>query len=336
MKFLAATDLHMASKAPENRIDADFPEELFELLEQLRQAAQAIQAQAILFPGDLFHDTAHTRVSMEVLARFAAWCFAVKRGGTEVLGIAGNHDLKFNRYDSLPNTPLGLLFQIRAMHNVADDPIYFPVGEETVEVRGVPYPAAFDLENWRVPVALGPRADQGSWQSIVLGHCFANRTAGNYFGDPVHAYGELLLASDADYIVLGHDHTDRGVHRFRTEYGKVCYVLDQGAMMRGSLSDNDINRDLKFALIDTTKREVKEYRYLYRPAEAILNLEKVERRREERQHIETFVSRLHADLAAQTATTTVEEKLGAMTLPAEVRERVLDYIAQAEHAQEAT
>jgi hypothetical protein len=59
--FLAGTDLHLASKPPAGRIDADFPEETFELLTQLGDVARQVQARAILWPGDLFHDTGRSR-----------------------------------------------------------------------------------------------------------------------------------------------------------------------------------------------------------------------------------------------------------------------------------
>jgi hypothetical protein len=120
-------------------------------------------------------------------------------------------------------------------------------------VQGVPFPDAFALEAWRVPWTAGT-------QRILLGHCFAAPARGDYFGEPVHSYAELLDVSQADYIVLGHDHTHRGIFRF-DESGQARYVLDVGAMARLALSDSDTSRVPMFSVIDTGARSVTPYSF---------------------------------------------------------------------------
>jgi DNA repair exonuclease SbcCD nuclease subunit len=335
MNFIAASDLHMADKAPASRIDADFPEELFELLEQLLQAAIAVKAKAIAFPGDLTH--VRSRMGWATLTRMIGWCFRCKAAGIDVVAIPGNHDLLLNRYDTLPDTSLGLMFQVGAMINVSardggavrysDTAGQFNEGDELVEVTGVPFPDAFKIEEWQRVNVFPPAGTRFS--RIVLGHCFANTSAGSYFGDPVHSYSDLLHASGADYIILGHDHTDRGV----TRYGGM-HVIDLGAMSRSVASADDIARDMKFAIIDTTARTVTQYRFNARPASALFDLEARGKVALERQQVEQFVARLQDDLRRQAAGTTVEAKMDGLNLPAQVRERVVAYIEAAEQAQE--
>jgi DNA repair exonuclease SbcCD nuclease subunit len=325
MKFLAASDLHLASKAPASRTDTDYPEELFELLDQLRQVAYKIEAKAILLPGDLFHVRA--RCTWEMVARFGRWCLELKRHGVEVLSIPGNHDLLFNRYETLPTTPLGLLYEMGALTNCSTTrgcgPTVFYEDKETAVVLGVPFPDAFDLAQWGTLRA----ATLAGHYTIVMGHCFANQSHGEYFGEPVFAYQELLDASGADVLVLGHDHTDRGVGQV---YGK--WVVDLGAMARGSIADEDVNRVLKFAVIDTTANTVKQYRYDFKPAAEIFDLEKKAQREEEHEAIKDFVTKLQADLLDGAGS--FEEAVSAMGLIDAVRARVLSYIESVELAQE--
>lgn len=334
MKFIAATDLHLADKPPVSRIDADFPEELFELLAQLGQAARAVQAKAILFPGDLTH--MRSRLGSATLARFIEWCFDLKDDGIDILGIPGNHDLLLNRYETLPQTWLGLLFQIGAVKNVSvtqdEEPAIYWKDGEYVSVGGVPFPDAFDLGEWDIKDRMPVRPDLASAR-IVLGHCFAAPSPGRFYGDPVHSYSELLAWSGADYVVLGHDHADKGVHRFDDLKG-ARWVLDQPAMMRGAASTGDIQRDLKFAIIDTAARDVQQVRYNYRPASAIFDLERRDALQAEREQVESFITRLEQDLQAQAAGTTLEAKLDGLNLPSQVRDRVMAYIEQAEQAQQ--
>lgn len=326
MIFLAATDLHLSSKPPASRIDADYPAETFELLDQLAQAARAVKARAILFPGDVFHDTTHLRMDWVTLARFMGWCEALHAAQIDVVATVGNHDLRFNRYDSLPNTPLGLLFEAGYLRNCSDTYVSYS-NTEIISVEGVAYPHAFDLDAWRT------QGIDGATSRIVLGHCFAAAQRGDYFGEPVHSYQDLLDVSGADYVVLGHDHTDRGVLRFEGPNGPR-YVLDVGAMTRLNLSDNDIGRMPKFSVIDTMARTVKTYSFTYRPASVIFDLERREEAAAEAAQVASFVDRLKEDLAAQQSGTSVEDKLAAMSLSGEVRTRVLTYIAEAEQAQQ--
>jgi DNA repair exonuclease SbcCD nuclease subunit len=333
VNFIAASDLHMADKAPASRIDADFPEELFELLEQLLAAAIAVKAKAIAFPGDLTH--VRSRLGWATLTRMIGWCFRCKAAGIDVVAIPGNHDLLLNRYDTLKDTSLGLMFQVGAMINVSamregGQAVLYTDGDGVVEVTGVPFPDAFKIEEWqRINTT---RMERCPFSRIVLGHCFAAVTAGSYFGDPVHSYSDLILACDADFLVLGHDHTDRGVHRYTTNHG-MAYAIDLGAMSRSVASADDIARDMKFAIIDTTARTVTQYRFNARPASALFDLEKRDQVQREREQVEAFVTRLQQDLRRQAEGTSVETKLDGLALPSKVRERVVAYIEAAEQAQ---
>lgn len=329
MKIIATNDLHLASRAPISRIDPDYPEEMFELLAQIEQLVSALQVQAVLLAGDLFH--VRHRIGWDVLIRFAAWCRRLRALGCDVLAIPGNHDMRYDRYESIEHEAIGFLFEAGILINVSTTrgcPMWMKNDgyPRDVVVMGVPYPDAFDFDQWCInwPEFEGTR--------IVMGHCFANKQPGRYFGDVVHGYGELLDASGADVIVLGHDHSDRGV----LHLGLGRWVVDLGALSRGAMSETDIHREIKIALIDTdpSPLRVQQVRLKYRAAGDIFDLELREKVQQERAVISEFVEQLRHDLTLWQTASIPEDKietyLNDLSLSEEVRTRLLDYITKAE------
>ena len=81
--------------------------ELFAFLDQLLLLGRHFQCGAILVAGDLFHNKA--QVGWYVLHRLLSWGLQVRESGIELLTISGNHDQKDDRYESLQQTPYGVL-----------------------------------------------------------------------------------------------------------------------------------------------------------------------------------------------------------------------------------
>ena len=106
MNLLCTNDWHFANKNPGSRID-DYNGELFAFLDQLLLLGRHFQCGAILVAGDLFHNKA--QVGWYVLHRLLSWGLQVRESGIELLTISGNHDQKDDRYESLQQTPYGVL-----------------------------------------------------------------------------------------------------------------------------------------------------------------------------------------------------------------------------------
>jgi DNA repair exonuclease SbcCD nuclease subunit len=320
VKFIACNDIHLASRPPASRTD-NYHEELFDLLDQMALLAKKVEAKALLIAGDVFHHKA--KIGIPVLIRLVEWSRDLRQAGIRVLTIPGNHDLLHNRYETLDEQALGLIYSVGAMENVScregrDGTVTFTDSEGDVNILGIPFPDAFDWQCWmKLPRPAGT--------NILMAHCFASPTGGEYFGEPVLRYDDLAQLP-YHIFVFGHDHSDGGVHKIAPKL-----FVNLGAISRGSLTGEVVERDVKCALIDTSAQEVRQVRLKFRPASEIFDLKLKAKKDAERAHIEQFVEQLTADLLSHTtATTTLTDRLSAMDLPQEVRSRVAQYIEAAE------
>jgi DNA repair exonuclease SbcCD nuclease subunit len=311
-KYILTNDLHLSLRNPSSRID-NYHEAIFGKLDQIYRLAVKIQASAILLAGDIFNEK--TRVPISLVFEVWRWCIKVKQAGIRILSIPGNHDLQNDRYDSLSGQALGLLYLGGAMEDVS----FKIVDVDGVDIGGIPYPAAKVMASYdSMPPPRGHR-------SILMSHCFALPMAGEYFGEPILAYSDMLSYPFGVYH-FGHDHRDNGVHRIGDRW-----FVNIGALSRGALSHENIGRDVKCAIVEfgDSGTSVLQVKLQYRPASEVFDLTLRAQKERERSDIEQFVAGLSQDLA-DISPVNFKEKLQAMEIPDQVRVRVLTYIDQAE------
>lgn len=313
-KYVLANDLHLSLKSPVSRID-DYHETMFGKMDQLFRLAMKIQASAILLAGDIFHDNRRA-VPLALVFELWAWCIKVKKAGIRVLGIPGNHDLKNDRYDSLPGQALGLLFLGGAMEDVS-----FKIIEiDGVEIGGIPYPAA------KVLASYSSLQRPHSLRSILMCHCFATPTGGEYFGETILPYNDIFNHCPYGVYHFGHDHRDTGVHHIGDSW-----FVNVGALSRGALSHENITRDVKCVIVEMGEEptNVVQVKLAFKPAGDVFDLALRAQKERERNDIEQFVGRLSEDLA-NVGPVDFKGKLKEMELPDQVRQRVVTYIEAAE------
>lgn len=310
--FVLLNDVHLY-RGPASRTD-DYESAIFGKLEQVSKLATKIRADAVSVAGDFFH--LKQRVPYSTTIRLMEWAYALRAAGTQVLGIAGNHDLQHDRIESLSAQPLGLLFRSGAITDVA----YAAIEFDDAVVSGVPYPDAKNISNF----ARVPRSAKR--HGLLLAHCFALPEGGDYFGETVHPYAALFPHAPYDVVHLGHDHRDHGVTRMGERY-----VVNIGAIARGSLSTDEITRDVKVAIVecDEVGATVRQVRLNVAPAEQIFDLALHAQKRETRDQIETFVADLATRLDAA-GPVDLNARVNALDLSGTVRRRVAEYLQAAE------
>lgn len=314
--FLLLNDIHMASKGPVTRLD-DWPETIFGKLEQVAMLARKVHASAICVAGDIFH--LKSRTSYAILYRMVAWGLGLQRDGIAVLGIPGNHDEAFNRVDSIPTQALGLMFLSGAMQDAS----YTLTQFGDVGVSGVPYPDAQQLDNFR-------KIENPSGRGVLMAHGFASPKGGDFFGEPVLRY-EDLVTLPFDVFHFGHDHRDAGV---TTVGGKQ--MVNIGSLARGSLSADATARDVKVAVVTYDADGppvIQQVRLAVKPAAEIFDLALKAQKDRERGEIEKFVGSLTTDLSGM-GRVDFTERLRLLDLPDEVRKRVTTYLDAAESSGE--
>lgn len=309
-------DTHFVSKNPVSRTD-DFNAELFTALDQVAKIARHVKADVVLHAGDWFHKAG--RVPWSTLVQLLTWAAQLRRDGTRIYTIPGNHDLEHDRYDSLNGLPIGALFESGLFVNVSRRGLY--IGEGPTAVYGVPWPDGAE--------ALAPGVVPG-YASIVLLHGFATPEGQPRYGQFCHAYDKLAAA--APHVRLwhfGHDHSDHGVYTAKNG----AKMVNIGAIARGALDTDNLTRQVKVAIakIPTGDApvEVQQVALKLKPVEEVFDLQLRARKRQEQAEIEQFVAQLSGNLNTLLSVDyhTILDGLG---LDAAVKRKVEEYIERAE------
>ena len=134
VNLIWTTDWHFSDIPPGRRKD-DYRNALLDKLPLVRSLTERLNGVA-LCGGDVFHNKPprHAGNSLRLiidlinaLRRFPQGC---------VFGSIGNHDISFDRMDSLPRQPLGLLIEVGAYHDLNREPMVFTNQDESVKVWG--------------------------------------------------------------------------------------------------------------------------------------------------------------------------------------------------------
>lgn len=237
MKALLINDLHLASKGPATRLD-DWHATVQRKLDFVQEVALSEVVDVIAVAGDLLHQTTLAYQS----GRYAPMTQAlrtIKRWNEEapVVVIAGNHDLPHNRLDLVYQTPFGVLMEAGAVRPVWEPGLVYR-HKDGSWVGGVSYPVTEEKVRAFANIE-GP--------GILMLHCFANLTGGDYFGEQVFSYVELpQWVPNVKVFHFGHDHKDHGIQLI----GDRVFV-QVGALLRGTLADDQVNRQPVVVVVDT-------------------------------------------------------------------------------------
>ena len=322
MKFILLNDVHLSHRGPQSRLD-DWQEAIFGKLAQVTKVAVKVQARAVCIAGDVFHHK--SRIAYHTVLRLMLWALDLQQQGIDVLVIPGNHDEVHDRLDSIDSQPLGLLFASGAFTDVSLRAKRYTVDAghagNDVTVVGLPYPDALTLENFQKTIE--PRGQGG--RALLMAHCFATSAGGTYFGQPIHPYSALMHLP-YDVFHFGHDHSDHGVAQ--SETGQ--FFVNIGSLSRGSLSQDDLKREVKIALVDFAETvTVRQIKLKVAATSEVFDLALKAQKDRESKEVEAFVGQLHADLALA-GPVSFKDRLVKMELPDVVRAKVLTYIDAAE------
>lgn len=188
--FVFRTDVHASEHSPESW-KGDYPAEIWSSLEQIGELARHFRANAVLDGGDFFHVKAPTQNSHRLVAK-AALIHQVYP--CPVYCIEGNHDIKHNNLETLPDQPLGVLYNSGVFHHLRNH--RFVDGELEVRVVGVPY------SPFRTLADLQGIRKKGNEVLIAIVHALAGEnppsTVEEFFGEPVFRYEQLIVDQGPD------------------------------------------------------------------------------------------------------------------------------------------
>lgn len=320
LSFLCRTDTHVCDRSP-GSWKGDYPAEIWSNLEQIGQLAKQHEVTAVLDGGDYFHVKAASKNPHALVAKSAkihqaypcpTWC------------IEGNHDVQFNNLETLDRQPLGVLYAANVFQHLREQ--VFKDGSVQTRVVGVPYSPVRTLADLR-----SIQKKPGDTFLVAVVHALAGKNpppeVEDFFHEPVFRYGDLVTPNGPDCWIFGHWHRDQGIEVIE---GKQ--FINQGAISRGALIRENLERTPKVALIEMTNQRlvVTSIPLVVLPASEVFDLERKKQDEAERQDLDLFVQRLvlNSDL---NPTESIQQNIQSLGSFAErVRDKALYYYELAE------
>lgn len=241
VNLVYTSDWHLTEVSPSRRKD-DYRNAILGKIEYVRGLVERLNG-AGLCGGDVFHykQPRHPGNSfrllidtINLLRRFPQGC---------IYGSVGNHDLSFDRMDSLSHQPLGLLVELGVYHNLNTDPVMFVNQDESVKVTVETFPYLDDGRALEAILGAGPRLPGVNYR-IGIVHAYGHPGgAGSLFGEPTIGYDQLKDA-DFDFLLWGHDHSREETQ----QVGNVTHVR-LGSLARAAFSYDEVDRQVMAAIL---------------------------------------------------------------------------------------
>jgi DNA repair exonuclease SbcCD nuclease subunit len=314
LRFLFRTDVHVADRSPVSW-KADYPAEVYESLRQIGVLAAVHDVEAVLDGGDFFHVKTPSRNSHGLIVTTTK---IHQEYPCPTYSIEGNHDIVGNNLSTIEEQPLGVLYATKVFRHLRDET--FERDGIKVRVVGVPYSPSRDLRE----IQELRKGDEDCLIAVV--HALAGEDppahVEEFFGEAVFRYSQLVFDRGPDVFCFGHWHKDQGVVQLHNRW-----FVNQGAVSRGALSKDNVDRTPKVSLIEVTKAGVvvTALPLNVAPASEVYDLDRKDRQEKESKAIDLFVQQLEDD-AQIDITLGIEENIRGLTYATEIKERALQYL----------
>jgi DNA repair exonuclease SbcCD nuclease subunit len=332
-------DSHWSNRRPASRTDEDWIATQSKKLDEFFRISKEIQARALVHGGDLFNQPKGQLIDRMV----DQWLMEkFRKAPAPWFTIPGNHDLFGHKVDSLRSHPYGCLEKAGLITSVMW-PNYALIGlDPVILITGKEFhadgPAAW-LESLRDEETLIEWKTDISKEygvpvfALALCHGFFGPYCGYQFGEPITSYDEII-DTGIDVVLAGHDHSLKGVQVLEDDDGSFKYIIEPGALLRGTIAEKDIGREPKMVSINFESNghhEIELITIAHDAPEYVFNFDnqKKEKKRQEVEHM--FIEECRR---LQTKGTTIDVLLNFIETSGSVSSRVAsltkEYLLQAE------
>ena len=217
-KILFVGDLHLNYQTPSSRKDV-YANTILEKVKTIAKYANENDIKDVIFLGDVFHQKYQPY-------HYMVKCYlAFREFNTTPYTIIGNHDLQFERMDTLTESPLNFLFITGVLKHLEKQEV------DDVVIKGFDYP---------VPIT----KNENDKYTICVAH--------QYYETPL--YKSYITKDDVYNLgyqayVLGHDHTvydDVVTEKYR--------IIRPGSLSRGTAHSQNLLRDVYVIIFDTVTK----------------------------------------------------------------------------------
>lgn len=319
LRFVAINDPHLSAHNPAS-YKADYWQLCKETLRKVFKFAEQKEVDGILWSGDIFNLKSPTRNPLWFMSEVIDLMGEVT---IPHLAIAGNHDIKFGHLaKGFRGQPVEILEKSRIIQLLDKQEAVFRIPHEgkdfSVRIAGASY-----FHGKAEPVM--EKTKKGADRLVTLGHFWFGPQSGEFYGEPI--YGpDILGTGEPDVYIIGHHHEDQGVQVI----GNKTYA-SVGSLGRTGAHKNDLTRRpaALFLEISPTAINTSVLRPSMPPPEEVMDLEKREQVVKERQEMESFLAAMNT---AQLTSNDPKAILDELAPTPVVKEKVLEYLEQAEEA----
>lgn len=278
-RILCIGDIHLMDKPPRYAADS-YLEDILDILGFTAQLEVALNCDAVVWAGDVFHHKQPARSSHRLVLKAIE---AVKKYKNLWI-VTGNHDISNDRLETVATQqPLGVLFEAGA-HELdgwhPSLPLYgVPWQQRWLE----PGTAALAFESWREDAK--QLVDRTNSSSLAVTHApiYPPAEARDVKFELVDTSELAAAMGNEGSLYYGHIHEDHGIY----EVDGVTFA-NMGAISRGSLTEYNKNRKIKAALW-TPEHGFLELDLPHKPAEEVLLIDEGTQAKEDRVSLEGFL-----------------------------------------------
>jgi len=324
IRLLWRTDVHCRDHTPSSRKD-DWVETVCGKLTQVGELATKYGCDAVIDGGDFFDDKLPVRTSHRLVSRLAR---IHRNYPCPTWANIGNHDLRLSKIDNLPENPLETLYSTGVFQRLYDEHECV-IEKEGCKVRivGVPYHGPrYDLARFKEI----ERKDE-DWL-ICNAHVLASPQGGEMFkNEDILKYDELCdLNPNIDCWNFGHWHKNQGIAKVKGDK----WVVNIGSLTRGSLTEDNIKREPGVCVMGfwpkakETPPSLEFVKIKIGDPKDVFDMEKRAKEEARAMTVDAFVESVKQELQAS-SDKSFGEIVETMEIPAEIKERALEYIEAA-------
>lgn len=267
-KLILTSDWHITDLAPNRRVD-DYVKTQQRKIEFIIELANSKDA-SILHAGDVFHSK---KICCETLQKYIR-LFKT----TNILGVFGQHDMRYHSEEQLRNTPLSVLESAEVFHT------------DTTEDLSADCTIGIYHCNFGQVIPVVPEAEKKYRRfNILIYHgllCMYDEIPGTK-----DAVEFLKENSDFDLIVTGDSHTT-----FTATVGNRL-IVNPGSLMR--MTAAQIQHKPCVFIFDTVTKTLEQIFIPIKSYKEVFDLNDIDREEKENEKLDAFVAGLQEDTVLQ-------------------------------------
>ncbi len=281
------TDIHLSAVAPGRRSDA-YRSQIFKKLNFVSELTHKVNG-VCLCGGDIFHiKGSHSKANSLNMINEAIRVFGSFPTG-KIYSAVGNHDIQYDRMDTIPSQPIGTLIEADVCHCINREPIIFTNENETIKVSVETFDYASGLETQAAILGSGDRLEGVDYRIGIVHASGVSGDSKEFFSDWMIGYNQLKHL-DFDIMLWGHDHS-----RTETETcGNITHI-NLGSLARAALSTDETERKV-VAVVLTLGAERARIKEVEVPVLPIDQVFRVEDKRVEKVKDSTEVKKFFNDM----------------------------------------